>query len=225
MKVQGNRFRAQRFHHFRPLADAAAASKQLVRILDIGGRKSYWEALAPLWRDLPLSITIVNLQSPESDEGPYRIRRGDARCLSDYQDESFDIVHSNSVIEHVGGWSDMMAMAQEIRRLAPSYFVQTPNLWFPVEPHYRSPFFALYPEAVRAKKLMKRKRGFHQRASDFAAAIADVQSVNLLDWAGMRALFPDAAIVRERFLGMTKSLIAVRAESETAASRQQRNTV
>ncbi len=210
MQVQGNRFRVRRFQHFRTLVEEVARSRETVRILDIGGRKSYWNALAPLWNDLPVSITIVNLGSPEADDGCFRLRSGDARDLDRYADNSFDIVHSNSVIEHVGRWTDMRRMAAEVRRLAPNYFVQTPNLWFPVEPHYRSLFFALYPDATRARKLMKRKRGFHARASTFEAALEDVQSVNLLDASGMKALFPDSAIRRERFLGFTKSLIAVR---------------
>ena len=217
MRVQGNRFRMQRFLHFRSLVEQARRSRETVRILDIGGRKSYWDALAPMWKDLPVAITIVNIGSLEEDDGCFHVREGDACNLPHYADNSFDIVHSNSVIEHVGRWPDMQRMAGEVRRLAPSYFVQTPNLWFPVEPHYRSLFFALYPDAMRAKMLTKRKRGFHARARTFEAAMEDVQSVNLLDASGMKALFPDAAIRRERFFGLTKSLIAVRREDRSEA--------
>ena len=64
---------------------------------------------------------------------------GDARNLSEYADGSVDLVHSNSVIEHVGGWADMRAMADEMMRIGRSGWMQTPAWEFPVEPHFRAP--------------------------------------------------------------------------------------
>ena len=210
MNIDGNRFRQARFASFLALADRVRTSGAAIRILDIGGTQSYWEALAPLWVDRDFDITIVNLDTPTSDSGAYHIRSGNACAMPEHGDNSFDIVHSNSVIEHVGQWPQMAAMAREVRRLAPHYYLQTPNLWFPVEPHYRSLFFALWPEAVRARKLMKRRHGFRGPHPDFATAIADVQTVNLLDAQGLTALFPDGTLIRERFFGLTKSLTVIR---------------
>lgn len=209
MKVDGNRFRQRRFASFLDLADRATAGGSL-RILDIGGTRSYWEALRPLWQGRDWTITIVNLDSETLDDGPYRIRPGNACAMPEYGDNDFDVVHSNSVIEHVGTWAAMAAMAGEVRRIAPHYYVQTPNLWFPVEPHYRSLFFALYPQASRARMLMRRRRGFRGPYADFALAMADVETVNLIDATGMATLFPDGRLLRERFFGLTKSLIMIR---------------
>lgn len=209
MKVDGNRFRRARFARFLALADTASGAGPL-RILDVGGSKSYWTSLGDLWVGRDWRITIVNLDLAAEEDGPFALRPGNACDLSEHADASFDLVHSNSVIEHVGHWPEMTAMAREIRRLAPHYFVQTPNLWFPVEPHFRTLFFALYPEARRARMLMRKRRGFRGPATDMAVAMASIQSVNLLDAAQMRALFPDAAVERERVFGLTKSLIAVR---------------
>ncbi len=210
MKIDGNQFRQARFASFLELADRARTSGGPIRILDIGGTQSYWEGLAPLWAGRNFDITIINLDTPANDNGAYHIRPGDACAMPEYADNAFDIVHSNSVIEHVGQWPQMAAMAREVRRLAPHYYLQTPNLWFPVEPHYRSLFFALLPEAVRARNLMKRRHGFRGPHPDFATAIADVQTVNLLDARGLTALFPDGKLIRERFFGLTKSLTVVK---------------
>jgi hypothetical protein len=166
--------------------------------------------MAALWSHLPLRFTIVNLGQKPSDEGIYSLRPGNACGLSEYRDNEFDIVHSNSVIEHVGHWSDMCAMAGEVRRLAKIYYLQTPNFWFPMEPHYRTIGFQWWPETVRAQMLCHKRRGFHSQAASIDAAMRDIQSVNLLSARQLQALFPDAEIMRERVLGLTKSIMAVR---------------
>jgi hypothetical protein len=165
-----------------------------VRILDIGGTAPYWRALPGLYGAPNVEITVVNLGGDEHDDANLKIRRGNA-CQLPFVDQSFDVVHSNSVIEHVGRWSDMEAMAREVRRLAPVYFVQTPNYWFPLEPHYRLPLVQFLPRPLR-----NRVRDHYWPGV----------SIELVTAKQLRRLFPDALIERERFAGLTKSLIAVR---------------
>jgi hypothetical protein len=98
------------------------------------------------------------------------------------------------VIEHVGDWTKMEAMAREVRRLAPAYFIQTPNYWFPVEPHYKLPFVQYLPGSIRR-----------------AVTGDDPERIRLLSPGQMRRLFPDAMLWRERAFGMTKSIVAIRA--------------
>lgn len=210
MQTNGNYFRQRRMEHFLEIVDRIAITDRPLRILDIGGTRQYWEALEPLWSVKNLSITIVNLGIPAVDDGCFHMRPGNACALNEYASNSFDIVHSNSVIEHVGQWQEMVAMAREVRRLAPHYFVQTPNLWFPLEPHYRSLFFAWYTQSSRARMLMRKQHGFRGPYATFGEALLDVQTVNLLDATGMAELFPDGQLVRERVFGLTKSLTVTR---------------
>ena len=163
MKVDGNRFRQKRFAMFLALLDRSRRGEGPVRVLDIGGTISYWRALEPMWCARHLDVTIVNIvESEPSDEGILHIRLGDARSL-DYADNSFDVIHSNSVIEHVGHWLDMIAMAREVRRIAPHYYLQTPNFWFPIEPHYRTAFMHWYPESMQSGHAAAQEAWFRQR--------------------------------------------------------------
>lgn len=206
----GNRFRRARLKRVIGMIESInSPQSRPLRVLDIGGTAKYWQSMRDLWSHLQLEFTLVNIGVEPADAPPFSIRAGDARAL-DFADNSFDLVHSNSVIEHVGHWPEMMAMAAEVRRVAPRYFVQTPNFWFPLEPHYRTLFFQWYPESVRARMLVARKRGFRGPEPTFDAAMRNVQTVNLLTATQLAALFPDARIERERVATLTKSLMAVK---------------
>lgn len=200
-----NRFRQERMRRFLKLL--SPRPDRGLQILDVGGTADYWHALPGLYGSEGIEITIVNLGNREFDDKNLKVRQGDARDLSQYADKSFDVVHSNSVIEHVGLWKDMQKMAAEVRRLAPRYFVQTPNVWFPLEPHFRLPFVHWLPEQMRAGIIDKLDRYPSGGERD---GIAEVQKTFLLSAAQMRALFPDALVERERFASLTKSLIAVK---------------
>lgn len=210
MSNRTNRFRRARTKMFLDVVDPILARKGEVNILDLGGTLGYWRTLQPLLGERNLRFTLVNLGGDSRDEGPFSIRPGNACDLSEYADDSFDVVHSNSVIEHVGHWPEMKAMAGEVRRLAPTYFLQTPNVSFPIEPHFGLPLIHWLPEQARAAILYAPKGKFIPREAPYDAAIEMVQRVVLLSRYQMRQLFPDARIVAERFLGFAKSWIAVR---------------
>lgn len=203
-------FRRRRFSSFLGLVDAVIAEKGEAHVLDIGGTYSYWQGLAPLWGGQPLRFTLINLDPEPVSDVRFVARPGNACAMPDLADRSFDIVHSNSVIEHVGRWADMRAMAREVGRLAPRYFVQTPAFGFPVEPHFRAPFFHWVPEPWRIRLARTMPLGFYPRARDLDEAMRFVEDAALLDYRRMRELFPDAEIVKERFFGLTKSFIAIR---------------
>ena len=209
----GNPFRRRRVATLGAMIAEVRAAKAVCRLLDIGGTRDFWHT----WREhLPLDgveIDCVNIdRSHASGSGYDRVRllQGDARDLHGIDDRSYDIAFSNSVIEHVGAWSDMLRMAGEVRRVADRYLVQTPYFWFPIEPHMRAPFVHWLPDSLGYRMVMARRLGFFDRQETVSGAMAVLRDSRLLDLGQMRALFPDAAIEKERFLGWVKSMIAIR---------------
>jgi ubiquinone/menaquinone biosynthesis C-methylase UbiE len=99
-------------------------------VLDVGGTSQIWRML-----DTAYEVTLLNEDPQELETGSYRCVIGDG-CNLQFPDKSFDVAFSNSVIEHVGNWKDMQRFASELRRVENSFYCQTPNKWFPVEPHF-----------------------------------------------------------------------------------------
>jgi hypothetical protein len=207
---QRNRFRSERFRIFKEITDQVIAEKQSCRVLDVGGTPSYWQTFGGELAWDRLSVSVLNLSlSPVNHPGILSLT-GDARNMKEFDDFSFDVVHSNSVLEHVGRWGDMASMAHEIRRIAPRYFVQTPYFWFPIEPHAQFPLLHWMPESWRYRIIMRRTCGYWQRQSDLGLAMKAIQGAVLIDKRQMKYLFPDAKILSERIFGLTKSLMAIR---------------
>ncbi|MBS7706474.1 class I SAM-dependent methyltransferase [Chelatococcus asaccharovorans] len=155
-------------------------------------------------------MTLVNLTAETVPDSRFVSLAGDACSMPDFDNNAFDIVHSNSVLEHVGSFANKRRMADEIQRLAPRHFVQTPNFWFPIEPHFRTPMIHWLPEPLRVAAVMRRKLGFYPKAETRDQAYEILGDASLLDVRDMQSLFPNSAIEREKFYGFTKSLIAVR---------------
>ena len=133
------RWREQRYEMFVELCSV----KPDERILDVGAGEG--SALERFNATNP--IVAVDLETDERDwlQGEnVTVQRADGTQLP-FADGSFPIVFSNSVIEHVPKGLQP-AFAREIRRVGDRYFVQTPNRWFPIEPHYQMPFVHFLPE-------------------------------------------------------------------------------
>ncbi len=135
---------------------------------------------------------------------------GDACSLPMFKDNAFDIVFSNSVIEHVGSWARKRAFSAEVRRLAPSYAIQTPSFSFPIEPHARVPFIHWLPNPMRYRTHLMMRTGFYPKATNLDEAMGALEDASLLDRRQMQHLFPDASICTETFLGFAKSFTAIR---------------
>lgn len=137
----------------------------------------------------------------------FRVVIADGRRLP-FRDHSFDVVFCNSVIEHIVDREDRAALAAEIQRVGQSYFVQTPNYAFPIEPHFLAPGFQYFPrwiQHVLARNFTP--MGWITRPSR-AEARSLVDTILLLTANELARLFPGAQIYREKALGLTKSLVA-----------------
>ncbi|MEN6384977.1 MAG: class I SAM-dependent methyltransferase [Phycisphaerales bacterium] len=95
------------------------------------------------------NISAVNLSSAHIDRIKHFYPQIDARvgdaCKLPWPDKYFDIVYCNAVIEHLGNFINQKKMAKEIMRVGKSWFVATPNRWYPFEFHLRLPFITWFP--------------------------------------------------------------------------------
>lgn len=206
-------FRAKRFQNIRPLIEDALAEKRQIRILDLGGTEEYWKIGADFLNHhrQNLKITLLNLEAEQvEDTEMFHALSGDAADPDLFAGERFDFVHSNSVVEHVGSWERMMQFAENTKRLSRRYFVQTPNFWFPFEPHFRMPGFQYLPKAARIALVQRFQLGFFPRTPDPEEACDLVEHNTLISTRQMRRLFDDGHIVLEKFAFLNKSIMAMR---------------
>jgi SAM-dependent methyltransferase len=161
------------------------------RIVDVGCGE---RGLAELEPERPIT-GVDRVERPGYARGPRRFVKADARALP-FADGEFAIAYSNSVVEHVVEPADRRRFAAEVRRVGRRYFVQTPNRWFPVEPHALLPLIHFLP------------RRLGRRLWRLGVSDDPFEGTRLLGARELRGLFPDAAIVRERLGPLTKSLVA-----------------
>lgn len=203
--------RSRRFDAFARLVDDVAHQNgRPVRILDIGGTNAFWEQRGWGGRE-SVRLVLVNLDLEPRLHPNIEAHVGDATDLGEFADHSFDVVFSNSVIEHLGSFERQAAMAAEVRRLAPVYWVQTPNFWFPVEPHFLTPGWHWLPLRLRIALLRRRRWGWRGPCPDPEKAKALVTEIRLMRRNELRNLFPDAVVNEERIGPLVKSFVAVRA--------------
>jgi SAM-dependent methyltransferase len=131
------------------------------RILDLGSEDgSYIARIIPFRKNVFIADIYPEMLSHGRTRYGFKTVLLDESGLLPFEDSYFDIVHCNSVIEHVTidkkrQWSHQSAkefatiaferqkqFANEIRRIGKSYFVQTPNKKFIFESHTWLPLMA-----------------------------------------------------------------------------------
>lgn len=110
--------------------------------------------------------------------------------------DSFDVVHSSAVLEHVGNAANQKRFIDELTRVAKRVvFFTTPNRWFPVEFHSVLPLIHWLPKPVFRRLLSKTRYDFFSHEenlnlvgrgelTDFCSRLTDckvtVESIKLL---------------------------------------------
>ena len=179
-------------------------------LLDVGGSAGTWTTEPQRVERIDcLNIRPIdwNNSNPE-----YRIHplTGDG-CQLPFPDKSYDILFSNSVIEHVGDWEKQISFAKEARRVGKKLWIQTPAYECPLEPHYMAPFVHWFPVRVRRKILRwVTPWGLISRPSQ-RTVDETIAFTKLLSKAQVTQLFPDCVIITERlFFIFPKSYVAYR---------------
>ncbi len=205
-KSIGAKFRARRLKKFEKLFFRTFDTDKPFEILDVGGTDYFWRSSQV--PNIPgVTITLLNLQPEKTTHRNIRSLVGDATSMTQFADKKFDLVFSNSVIEHLYTSENQLKMACEIQRVGKRYFVQTPNKYFPVEAHYAIPLAQYMPKDLLFFFLTKTRLSRLNRW-DTKDAQQYLDEIRLLNEREMKMLFPGCTILKEKTLGMTKSLTA-----------------
>jgi len=195
--------RRRRFELFLNLLDRVPRP---LSILDVGGLPNFWERMG--FTDQPgIHITLLNIHDEHLAHRHFTAMIGDATDMSNIADQAFDVVFSNSVIEHVGCFAQQRKMAQEVQRVGKRYFLQTPNYCFPIEPHFLFPGFQWLPLWTRTFLITHFNLGWVKRISDPEEARTLVETTRLLRRRELHELFPTAELYEERLFHLTKSFV------------------
>ena len=198
-------FRRKRMKKFYQALNITAKTK----VLDVGGLPFIWEIGEGIGLPRVDSITCLNIYEVDRANLPSNVHWviGDG-CKLPFADGEFDVVFSNSVIEHLGTIEAQVAFAKEIARVGKNYWVQTPDPRFFMETHYLSPFVHWLPKGIlRRIARYTTTWGLVMRPTpqQIDERLAEIRLIKVREFKNM---FPGAEIITERFIGMPKALVA-----------------
>lgn len=198
------KLRRRRFILFESLI---ASLPRPLRILDVGGTMEFWENMN-FCQEPGVHIVLLNIFEIQVTYPNFSSVLGDAKNMKQFEDQEFDVVFSNSVIDLVGGgFEGAQRMANEVKRVGKRFFIQTPNRHFPLDPITLLPFFQYFPLCLKLWIVTHFETGFIRKIPDRESAIEKISAHRMLTREELRKLFPGANIWGEKFLGLSKSFI------------------
>jgi hypothetical protein len=176
-----------------------------MRVLDLGGCGAFWESASTR----PAEVTTVNLDPAASTRSWWSHLEADACTLDTRALGKFDLVFSNSLLEHVGGHYRRDQLAAVVHGSADRHWIQTPYRYSPIEPHWVFPALQFLPFEMRVCLTQKWPIG-HCVTNSRERALVFVSDVELIGKTQMRVHFPQSDIWMERWRGFPKSMVAIK---------------
>ena len=196
-RVIGGHFRRKRERWFK------SEYQDCRSVVDVGGTADMWNGV-----DFAEHITLLNVGGPPKClPQNFAYIQGDGRNTG-LPDSGFDLAFSNSAIEHVGSFEDQRCFANELLRIGRRIYCQTPNKWFPIEPHFLGLCVHWLPRKWFTN-FVDRYLTLHgwRYKPNAATSAALIDSIRLLTRSELRQLFPGCKIKTERWLGLPKSFM------------------
>jgi len=177
-----------------------------IKILDIGGTNYFWD----LWLKkipIPIDLTILNI-SQEVTKG-YKSIILDANELYKLENLDYDVVFSNSLIEHLTTYENQIKFAETVQRISKKHFIQTPAFIFPLEPHFLFPFFHWFSKKIRVFLVQHFNLGWYKKQVNLLEPEKLVDEIRILKKKELKDMFPNSEIITEKIFFITKSYIVV----------------
>ncbi|MBC7900225.1 MAG: methyltransferase domain-containing protein [Saprospiraceae bacterium] len=182
--------------------------KPEMSVLDVGysaNEMSETDNFIEKFYPYPQMLTALGLEDPAN----FRKMYPQVECLQydgtrfPFEDQSFDVCWSNAVIEHVGTREQQLNFIRETKRVAKRVFFTTPNRYFPVEVHTRTPLLHLMPKSVFESYLRFIGKGW-----------ATGSYMNLLSSGEIKTLLQEAnitefEIIKNRLMGFSLDFVVI----------------
>ena len=131
-----------------------------------------------------------------------KILKGDGRN-NKLPNDSFDIVHSNATIEHVGSYKNQLLFIKECLRISKKYvFIQTPNRFYPVDFHTIIPFIHWLPKKIHRKILKIIGLNFYSLEKNLNL-LSKIELINLCEKLNIK----NYKIIKHKLCFITSNLI------------------
>jgi SAM-dependent methyltransferase len=133
------------------------------RLLDIGSGSGYIASALAELVGLQGRVAAVDVKDQRKTTEGYEFTQVDGTELP-FEPDSFDVVLSNHVIEHVGERADQLHHLSEVRRVLTQdglCYLAVPNRWGLIEPHFRLPFLSWVPRRFADPYVRAAHRGTH----------------------------------------------------------------